>query len=122
MEKARRDKLRGVVGEARRLVEDSLTRQLAGYGFRTDSDPVPRDQLSLRPEQEADYARVVDAVTREGRATGGTGVITREAVSRYVREAGGTWINRLAALRALEARKLLDPAAAFVSEEYSGLS
>jgi hypothetical protein len=122
MEKARRDKLRSVVGEARRLIEDSLTRQLAGYGLRVDTDPVPRQQLSLRPEQEAHYVRVLDAVKREGRATGATAEITREAVGRHVREAGGTWINRIAALRALEARKLLDPAAAFVSDDYGDLS
>lgn len=122
MEKARRDHLRAVIGEARRNVEDSLTRQLVAYGLFTNAVPLPREQLPLRPDQEAHYLRVLDVVRREGRATGSEGTVTPSAVLRYVRESGATWINRLAALRALETRSLLQPAAAFLSEEYGDLS
>jgi hypothetical protein len=122
MDKPRRDNLRSVISKARRLVEESLQRQLVGYGLFTDAPVLPQSELPLRPEQEAHYRRVLDAVGRESRATGNEQGITLEAVARYVREAGGTWVNRLAALRALEARGLLDPAAAFVADEYGGLS
>src|SRR3989449_3712774 len=122
MDKTRRDNLRSVTGKARQLVEESLRRQLVGYGLFTDAAVLPREELPLRQEQEAHYRRVLDAVGREGRATGEEQGITLEAVTRYIREAGGTWVNRLAALRALEARGLLDPAAAFVADEYGGLS
>lgn len=122
MDKERRDHLRAVIGGVRRVVEDSLRRQVRYYGLTADAPPLPRAQLSIRPEQEALYERLLDAVRREARATGpGTGV-TPEAVARYVREAGGTWVNRLAALRTMEVRGFLDPAAAFISEEYGGLS
>src|SRR5439155_12436277 len=85
--------------------------------------PLTRAELtSLLPEQEGHYQQVLDAVRRHSRAVGQGGEITAEAVARFVREAGGTWINRLAALRALEARDLLNPPAAFVDEEYSGVS
>src|SRR5262245_25261283 len=117
MDKQRRDNFRAVIGKARREIEESLRRQLVGYGLFTDSPALARSDLPLRPDQEAHYQHVFEAVSRESRATGSERDITPEAVARYVREAGGTWVNRLAALRALEARGLLNPAAAFVSDE-----
>ena len=122
MDKDRRDNLRAIIGKARRSVEESLQRQLVGYGLFTDAPALAKADLPLRLDQEAHYQRVLDAVSRESRATGSVQGITPEAVARYIREAGGTWVNRLAALRALEARDLLNPAAAFVSDEYGGLS
>ena len=120
MEKARRDALRAVVNKARRSVEESLERQLSAFGLSCKSTPIPREDLALHPAQEALYPRLLDAVRRQGRAVGADGQITPQAVTRFVRETGGTWINRLAALRALEARGLLAPAAAFISDEYGG--
>ncbi len=123
MDKERRDKLRTVIGEVRRLVEESLKSQLVSYGLYTDIAPLPREQLlHLTPDKEPHYRQVLDAVRREGRAVDASDQITPQAVARFVREAGGTWVNRLAALRALEARDLLGPPAAFVSDEYGGLS
>jgi hypothetical protein len=122
MDKERRDNLRTVIGRGRRLVEESLRAQLVAYGLFTDSPPLARGELALRPEQEPHYNRVLDAVRREARAVGKPNELVPEAVVRLVREAGGTWVNRLAALRAMEVRGLLEPPAAFVSEEYGGLS
>src|SRR5262245_40823536 len=113
MDKDRRDNLRAIIGKARRSVEESLQRQLVGYGLFTDAPALAKKDLPLRPDQEAHYQRFLDAVGRESRATGSVQGIMPEAVTRYIREAGGTWVNRLAALRALEARGLLDAAAAF---------
>lgn len=122
MEKARRDALRAVVNKARRSVEESLERQLSAFGLSCKSTPIPKEDLALHPVQEAQYPRLLDAVRRQGRAVGADGQITPQAVTRFVRETGGTWVNRLAALRALEARGLLAPAAAFISDEYGGSS
>jgi hypothetical protein len=122
MEKERRDNLRAVVAKARGAIEDSLAKQLIAFGFFRDHEPAAKEDLRLRPEQEGLYARLRDAVLRQGRAVGKGEAVSPEAVARFVREAGATWVNRLAALRALEARGLLDPAAAFVSDEYSGAS
>lgn len=123
MEKARRDHLRSKTGEARRLAERTLTQQLNRYGLFTDAEPLSLEEISLPDDHLGQYRRVLDAIRRDVRATSDQPKdITPEAVSRYVREAGSTWINRLAALRALEARGLLRPAAAFVSEDYAGLS
>jgi hypothetical protein len=122
MEKERRDNLRAVVARARGAIEDSLARQLIAFGFFRDHEPQPREDLRLRPEQEDLYPRLRDALLRQGRAVQKGDVISPEAVTRFVREAGATWVNRLAALRALETRGLLDPAAAFVSDEYAGSS
>lgn len=122
MEKDRRDHLRGVIGTARTDIEGSLVSALAAYGLRVDSEAIPLAQLSLDDAQRALYPRLVDVVSREARAVGVSDPLAPQAVRRYVREAGGTWINRLAALRALEARGMLSPWAAFVSDEYASTS
>ena len=122
MNKDRRDHLRGVIGRARRLVETTLQQQLNGFGLFSDAEPAGRDELAFSVAQEQVYPRLLDAVRRAGRAMGEGDRVTPDAVVRYVREAGGTWVNRLAALRALEARELLGPAATIVSDEYGGLS
>ena len=70
MDKPRRDLLRSVIGKARRDVEENLRRQLVGYGLFTDTPALSQEDLPLRPEQEGHYRRVLDAVSREGRATG----------------------------------------------------
>ncbi len=120
MEKARRDHLRVVVARARTTVQASLEQQLASYGFFPDREPLPAEMLGLEREDAARRLALEGALRREARATAGT--IGPEAVRRFVREAGGTWINRLAALRALEVRGLLDPHAARLSDDYGGLS
>ncbi len=117
MEKVRRDHLRQVVGQARQIVQGSLERQLAHYGFFPDRPP---ESPELSSEDAAKRSALVGAIGREARAVAGG--VGPEAVRRFVRESGGTWINRLAALRAIEARGMLDPAAARVSEDYGGLS
>jgi hypothetical protein len=117
MEKARRDHLRTVIGQARQLVQDSLERQLASYGFFSDRHPESPD---LGREEAQRRTALLGAFSREARAVGVN--VGPEAVQRFVREAGGTWINRLAALRAMEARGMLEPAAARVSDDYGGLS
>jgi hypothetical protein len=121
VDKPRRDNLREVIQRVREAVEDSLQRQLVAYGMFRDAPPIPRDDLPLREEQKLLYERIRDAVLRQARAVGDDGV-SPKAVDRYVREAGATWVNRLAALRALEERGLLTPAAAFVSSDYGGVS
>ena len=118
MDKARRDHLRSVIGAARRNIQRSLEQQLARFGLFADGAPARPD---LTPEQEPRYRAILAAVMREARAVGATDP-TAAAVRRFVREAGGTWVNRVAALRALEARGLLTPAAALVSDDYGGIS
>lgn len=123
MDKERRDHLREVVGRVRGIVEASLGTSLARYGLFVDREPLSREDLGvLQPAEEERYARLLEAVRRHGRALGRGDAVSAPAVARFVRETGGTWVNRLAALRALEERRLLDPPAAFVGEEYSGLS
>jgi hypothetical protein len=120
MEKTRRDHLRGVIASTRKLVEESLREQLVRLGFFIDAPRVPWSDLGLSGADEPRYRSIESAIHREARAVGAREITP--AVVRFCREAGGTWVNRLAALRALEARALLTPAAAFVSEEYGGLS
>jgi hypothetical protein len=123
MDKERRDHLREVVGRVRGIIEASLRTSLARYGLFVDREPLSRADLGvLQPAEEERYVRLLEALRRHGRAVNQGDAISAPAVARLVRETGGTWVNRLAALRALEARGLLDPWAAFVSEDYGGLS
>src|SRR5438105_3111388 len=88
MDKTRRDNLRSIIGKARREVEESLRRQLVGYGLFTDAPALAKEHLSLRAEQEAQYQRVLDAVGRESRAPA-----ARRLPSAM--EAGtGAWLKR----------------------------
>lgn len=122
MQKARRENLRAAVSKLRRNVEGGLGQRLATFGLFVDSAPSPIENLMLKAADQALLPRLLSAVTREGRATGVEGPVKQEAVARYRREAGSTWVNRLAALRALEVRGFLSPAAAFISDEYGGVS
>ncbi len=117
MEKKRREVLGPVVKDVRERIVDSLGKQLVAQGLFRDAPPLDEQQLTLTAEQRRIRPQLLEAITRQGRAVGKEG-ITPEAVSRFVREAGGTWVNRLAALRALEVRGFLDPPAALCSEEY----
>ena len=73
-----------------------LYRLVRGYGLFKDADPLSLEELQLPEERLPHYRRVLDAVRRDARAVADAPglAVTKEAVERYVREAGGTWINR----------------------------
>lgn len=128
MDKVRRDRLRSVICAARVSVEEGLATALSRFGLYLVGSPDAFSELrNLTPEEIAIYPRLIAAVRRHGRAVGTTGEASPDslnpaAVKRFVRESGATWVNRLAALRALEARGFLTPPAARLSPDYGDLS
>src|SRR5579859_327579 len=108
MDEATRDRLRPRVAEARESLEADFREQLeARYGIRSDGQIVPLDRLTnLSYAGRTRRQAILDTVTHE-QAAGSQ----RDSIARYVREAAFTALNRLAALKLMEAdnRRLIRP-------------
>jgi hypothetical protein len=119
LDRPRRYNLRRVVTEARRLIEDEIARRLAYYGLRADGTALPLSRLShLGAEERAIRARLEAAIGKEQSDR----LDRAEATTRYVRNAGYTFVNRLAALRAMEVRGFLRVETLVRRPEYGGRS
>src|SRR6266508_2576147 len=99
-------------------VRGDLDRELERLGVLPDGRVQPIDALpnATAPERQTHYAaeQFVDAARRQGKAAS-------EARKEFAEQAGYLWINRLVALRALEARRLINGTLA-PSEDYGGAS
>jgi hypothetical protein len=108
MDEATRDRLRPRVALAREALEVDFREQLeARYGIRSDGQIVPLERLThLSYDGRARRQAILDAVTH-----GQVGSSRLESIARYVREAAFTALNRLAALKLMEAdnRRLIRP-------------
>jgi hypothetical protein len=104
MDKERRSRLKRVVTEARKVVEEDVRIQLRRLGFDESGKVRPVEELSYLSSEDKELRnKIVEAVEKE--KTGG--ISDREAFDRYVRHVGFTYVNRIAALRAMEVRKLI---------------
>ena len=106
---AQRTALERVVTRARRLLEDDLLERASGR-FGIDLDGTLADEQDLRLDPSAlarrrELVDVVDHIRSEGEDPAG-------AVSRLLREATFTHLNRLVAIRIAEALGLLPPSIA----------
>ena len=107
MDRAVRNEIRKMVGAARRVLEEDIRRQLEGvFGIAADGTRQPAgsvatlraDPVLARRREEIEAAIVHEMAG---------GVRPEEACERFVRETAFTWLNRLAALRVMEARGLI---------------
>lgn len=114
MQPAHKKVLRNIVLEMRHVLEGSydgrlhagdIEQRLAAVGVRRDRDPVPVDELPQLCEFDRQARRVTDAYIALRK---NAGMSIDAAVAEYVRETAYTWINRLLALRCMEARELID--------------
>jgi SAM-dependent methyltransferase len=129
----RRGELRTVVRTARQNAEGAYADRLRAYGLRRDcaanhrhtSDCflVPVDSLQLSTEQARTRRALEAIIDREavGFAARDAWDRTRRAIGRYVQGAAFTLLNRLAALRAMEVRGLIQETVPRRSE-YGGRS
>jgi SAM-dependent methyltransferase len=91
---------------------------LRGYGVFRDRDWLPVDRLShLDTGQRALRSGLEEAI----KAVQTEGQTSAEAAAQYLRECAYTWWNRLVALRAMEARGLMEEAIR-VRDAYAGKS
>ncbi|MBI3990075.1 MAG: hypothetical protein HY347_10725, partial [candidate division NC10 bacterium] len=101
MDKELRNRLRAVVVQCRRALEDDVRRQLEGaYGILPDGTALPEEQLgkgwtrALKAERE----RIIVAVQH----IESYGLSRPQAMEQFVRETAFTILNRLAALKLME--------------------
>jgi hypothetical protein len=109
MDKTLRNALYNSVVACRRLLEEDLRRQLEGtYGVYPDGSVERLGALSHLDAVGRADRRTIEAYLEHERAGGAT---QREALARYLRESGFTFLNRLAALKLMEhpSRALLQP-------------
>lgn len=110
MDKATRNEIRKMVAAARKVLEEDVRRQLEGvFAISADGRAEPvEDVATLRRDPLlARRRREIEAAIGHEQAGGAS---PREAVERFVRETAFTWLNRLAALRMMEARRLIPEA------------
>lgn len=119
MNKEARSRLRRVVIKARGLLEEDAKTQLKRLGIEEGGRPAPLDMLShLREDDKELRRRALFAIDKEQ----GEKIKRDEAYNRYIRHVGFTYLNRFAALRAMEARELLRYETIIRQDHYAGLS
>ncbi len=108
MDQAIRNKLRGVVTQCRRLLEDSVRDELQGkfgvYAARKDDVQVDDEarMTNLGDEERAARKDILDHFAH----IKARGFKPKEALDQLVREVAFTHLNRLCAYRMMEARQV----------------
>ena len=107
MDQAIRSKLRGVVTQCRKLLEDSISQELEGkYGIFAKQDQVIADpnakMTHLTDEERGARNDVLDHFTH----IKARGFKPKEALDQLVREIAFTHLNRLCAYKMMEAREV----------------
>ncbi len=109
MDQQLRRALLRMVTDVRRVLEEDIYQQLAGvYGIhRTGQLEQPDRVATLRQNPaRAQERQVIEAAIRY-ELGGDQEKALPQAVERFVREVGFTWLNRLAALKVMERRRLI---------------
>ncbi len=117
MEKKRRDNLRRIIRECRSIVESEIVRRLRYYGLESDGFIDPKSLSYLTAADLEVRSKLEQAIEKE--MVGGLGV--QQAVTRYVSHVGFTYIDRLAALRAMEVRGFIKESV-ILRDKYGGMS
>ena len=118
MDREARSNLRKFVTQARQLLEEDIRIQLKRLGIEEGGKTVPAGRLShLRREDKDLRDKILVAIEKEQVRM----VKRSEAYDRYVRHVGFTYLNRLAALRAMEVRELIKETVVR-GDQYAGMS
>lgn len=126
MDKEIRNRIQRATQSARSVLEHEYARQLEGlFDIRLDGTIAAEPGEHLDAAQRLLRTKLVAAV--EHQRTSGTGMKKADAVAAYLRETAFTTLNRLVALKMLEARELVqecisrgDQSAGF--KEFTGLA
>ena len=129
MESQYKSQLKSIVLDLRHILEGhynnagvwnpgDLEERLAALGVRRDREAMPLEQLSHLSEEDHRARQIVDAFIqsrlKSGQARG-------EAIHEFLQEGAYTWVNRLIALRCMEARGMIDEII-LQKENYGGRS
>jgi len=103
MDKERRSRLKSIVSQARRAVEDDVRIQLRCLGIDENETKSVEKLPHLSDSDKELRAKIIKAIEKERAGDISYG----EAFDRYARHVGFTYVNRIAALRAMEVRGLI---------------
>ncbi|MFB4472734.1 BREX-1 system adenine-specific DNA-methyltransferase PglX [Oceanobacillus caeni] len=103
--------------KCRGILESDIENRLVTYGILLDEPWIEKDKLSLSDEEEQIYKDLRDAISKEMKG----GLSEKEALISYIREVTYTYLNRIAALRVMEVRGLMEEVLV-QREEYSNRS
>jgi len=85
-------------------LDAEIVRRLRYFGIEEDGTFLDRYQLSHLAKEDLEIRKKLEEAIEKEKAGGLT---TKQAVQRYIRHVSFTYLNRLAALRAMEVRKLI---------------
>src|SRR6516164_8853573 len=109
MEQATRNKLRNVVTQSRRLLEESVRNELQGrFGVYTDAKTdgvVVEDEARMTNLNDEDRAYRKDLIDHFEHIKA-LGTKPKDALAQLVREVAFTHLNRLCAYKMMEAREV----------------
>ena len=107
------------MAQARTLLEEDVKTQLNRFGIEEGGNAVPIGRLGhLGPNDSEIRDKILASINKEQ----GKRIELKEAYDRYIRHVGFTYLNRIAALRAMEVRRLLEKETVIRKDKYAGLS
>jgi len=119
MDREARSRLRRVVIQSRDLLEEDFRTQLKRLGIEEGGKAIPVGRLQHLTRDDRELReKILTAIHKEQ----GKKIRRTEAYDRYVRHVGFTYLNRVAALRAMEVRKLLSRETVARRDQYAGMS
>jgi len=118
LDKERRNNLRRVINQCRKILEADVEKRLIYYGIIADGTFLDLDELKHLSDEDVETRKRIElAIEKE--LVGKLG--RKEGVLRYIRHTAFTFLNRTAALRAMEVRGLIKETIVQKSE-YGGRS
>ena len=103
MDRERRNNLRRAINRCREILEDDINKRLAYFGIHPEGFMNPSKLTHLNQEDFDRRERLEQVIEKEKIG----GISQDEATKRYIRHVGFTYLNRFAALRAMEVRGLI---------------
>ena len=117
MDRERRNNLRRAINRCREILEDDINKRLAYFGIHPEGFMNPSKLTHLNQEDFDRRERLEQVIEKEKIG----GISQDEATKRYIRHVGFTYLNRFAALRAMEVRGLIKETI-IRRDEYGGRS
>jgi len=120
LDRSRRYNLKNVINKCREILEDDFKTRLRYFGIFCDKEKnnIPTEKLTHLSSEEKEVRRWLDNAILEQKK----GILSeKDAVKRYIRHCSFTFLNRLAALRAMEVRGLITETI-FPRDEFGGRS
>lgn len=104
MNREARNNLRSIINQSRIILEQDIARRIAYYGIRSDGAFLDISELGYFTADDIDKRNRLEQFIAKEKIGG---IATKSAIKRYIEHTGFTYINRIAALRAMEVRGLI---------------